>query len=53
MSFTEFLSLVKVVRMLHGREVAIIFFKNNIAKFYQLNYDDISASIKRTESENQ
>jgi hypothetical protein len=42
MTFLEFLQLVKVVRMLYGRDVAERFFTKNINKYYNLNSESIS-----------
>lgn len=50
MLFTEFLALVKVIRMLYGLQIADEFFKKNIDRYYDLSYDELSKSIKLTES---
>lgn len=52
MSFQEFLDLVKVVKMLYGREFAEVLFKNNIDLFYKLNYNEISASVSKRKKVN-
>lgn len=47
MTFTEFLSLVKVLKMLYGRDFADNFFTNNIDLYYDLD----SASLNKQKSE--
>ena len=37
MPFVEFLQLVKVVKMLYGREQAVDLFQKNYRKYYNLN----------------
>lgn len=44
MPFNEFLDLVKVMKMLYGREIAEKFFAKNIQLYYNLD----SASISKT-----
>jgi len=45
MSFSEFLDLVKVLRMLFGRDIADQYFTKNIDLYYNLNYNANSVSI--------
>lgn len=51
MLFQEFLNLTKVLKMLYGRDVAETFFKNNIDKYHDLTYSELSASVKKQESQ--
>jgi hypothetical protein len=46
MNFREFLHLVSTIKMLYGRVYASKVFEKNIDKFYNLNYNDFSVSIK-------
>lgn len=46
MKYEEFLNTTKVLRMLYGLEVATIFFERNVVKFYDLNSDDLSDTLK-------
>lgn len=45
MLFSEFLSLVKVLKMLYGSHIATAFFEKNIALFYDLDDTEFSASL--------
>lgn len=47
MPFTDFLKLVTVLKVLYGRDIAERFFQKNIDKYYDLKYDDISASVNK------
>lgn len=47
MLFDEFLKLTATLKMIYGRDIAEKFFKKNIANYYDLNYDDLSVSIKQ------
>lgn len=46
MQFTEFLQLVKVIKMLYGRQFAEKFFTNNISLFYDLDSESLKLNIK-------
>lgn len=44
MNFNEFLSLIKVIRMLYGRDFAEIVFAKNIDQYYDLNSEELTKS---------
>lgn len=44
--FTEFLDLVKVLKMLYGRQVAEIFFTKNVGSYYDLDSESLSQIVK-------
>jgi len=53
MQFSDFLSLVKVIRMLYGVEIATLYFEKNKGKFdtlFSFDYNEITKSIQ-SESE--
>lgn len=39
--FNEFLDLVKVIKMLYGRDIATRFFENYIKKWYNVNSESM------------
>lgn len=49
MPFNDFLSLVKVIKMLYGSHIATIFFEKNIENYYKLILDDLNTSKKKRE----
>ena len=51
MRFDEFLSLVKVIKMLYGSHIATIFFEKNIGNYYKLTLDDLNTSKNKREKE--
>jgi len=48
MPFAEFLGLIKVVRMLYGRDFAAKVFAKNVGKYYDLNSEELT-KVKQTE----
>jgi len=42
MSFTEFLQLTKVLRMIYGRTVSQKFFEKNVGMYYDLDSASLS-----------
>jgi hypothetical protein len=50
MLLKDFLDMVKVLKMLYGRDIAESFFKKNIDQFPDLLYSELSASVKKQES---
>lgn len=51
MPFIEFLALVKVIKMLYGRDFAEKFFTNNISQYYNLNSESLFDTRKAVETE--
>ena len=49
MTFTEFLDLIKVIKMLYGGTVAKITFEKNIDTFYDLDSASLLKTAKDTE----
>lgn len=47
MTLNEFLSMVKVLRMLYGKQLAIEFFEKNVKHFPNLSIDDLN-SLKKS-----
>jgi len=52
MLFSEFLDLVKVMKMLYGREIAEKFFTKNVTSFYNLDSESLN-QVKKTETDTQ
>lgn len=53
MTFLEFLQLTKVIRMLYGKELAVVFFEKSIDKFYGLSKNELNESIKQVNKESE
>lgn len=51
MTFTEFLQLVKVLKMLYGRNVAEMFFTKNISLYYDLDNESLLKLKDKTSNE--
>lgn len=51
MPFLEFLALVKVIKMLYGRDFAEKFFTNNISQYYNLNSESLFNLRKVTDTQ--
>lgn len=43
MTFSDFMQLVKVLRMLYGINLATLYFEKNIVNFYHFNENDLQA----------
>lgn len=46
MNFLEFLQLVKVTKMLYGRDVAINLLEKNLHKYYNLDSEGLNKLVR-------
>ena len=49
MSFNEFLNLVKVIKMLYGREISSKVLEKNLHKYYNLSSESLKKLMKGEE----